>query len=105
MNGLQTLGLSINLADFRRTKSDSLTRNLAPETGTANILAANCVADFTWDGLQTWVPFAQSNLSREFMDTLRRRCGDANVSLVLKHKDRYAGQMVDVIISQSTVLE
>jgi hypothetical protein len=105
LDNLQTLVVSINLADFRCRPGDPTTSSLARNKGVANRLAANCVADFTWDGLQTRVPFAESNLSTEFTETLKQRCGEANVSLQRKYKDRYAGQMVDVVVSQCTVID
>ncbi len=105
MNQLQTLALNINLPDFLHRDRYSSTRISARGYGTATILAANCVADFAWEGLQTRIPFAASDLFQPFTDTLKRRCGDANVSVVLKHKDRYARQMVDVVISQYNVVD
>ena len=99
MKELQTLVFSINLVDFGCRSNLTRTINKDP----AIVLAANCVADFTWEGVETRVPFVQSALPEEFVEMLRRRCGEANVSLVLKHKERYAGQMVDVVISQCAV--
>jgi hypothetical protein len=103
MNQLQTLVIYINLSDFGCRVNTPGTRKRGRDT--AIVLAANCVADFTWEGLQTRVPFVESNLTAEFLDTLRRRCGDANVSLVVKGKHHYAGQMVDVVISQCAVMD
>jgi hypothetical protein len=100
---LQTLIVNINLSDFHCRENNHLTKNLARGDREAVKIAANCVADFTWEGLQTRVPFCASNLTGDFMDTLRLRCGEANVKVVWKHKDRYAGQMVDVVVSQCPV--
>jgi hypothetical protein len=105
MKQLQTLVININLAEFSCRDSWSSTKNLAHDRNTAYTLAAYCVADFAWEGLQTRVPFAESNLSKRFTDVLRKRCGCANVSVVQRHKDRYAGQLVDVVISQCAVLD
>ena len=98
MNQLQTLLIYINLADFGYVRANP--RTAFP----ANTIAANCVADFTWEGLETRVPFAKSVLDKEFIRTLKLRCGEANVSLVPKADDRYAGQMVDVVVSQCAVV-
>ncbi|ERF69416.1 hypothetical protein EPUS_05961 [Endocarpon pusillum Z07020] len=98
MDQLQTLLIYINLADFGYVRANPWTA--LP----ANTIAANCVADFTWSGLVTRVPFARSVLDQEFIRTLKFRCGEASVSLVPKPEDRYAGQMVDVVISQCAVV-
>jgi hypothetical protein len=106
MKQLQTLVININLAEFSSRDSwSSSTRNLAHKTNTAYTLAAHCVADFAWEGLRTRIPFAESDLSTRFTDVLSKRCGWANVSVVRRHKDRYAGQLVDVVISQCAVLD
>jgi hypothetical protein len=105
MKQLQTLVVHMNLSDFRCGGESPAYAIPSRDDGTVHRLAANCVADFTWDGLQTRVPFAESNLSIVFMTTLVHRCGEANVSLVRKHRDRYAGQLIDVVISQCTVLD
>lgn len=105
MTHLQTLVININLVDFRCCSLNQLTKKFAQANGRATRLAANCVADFTWEGLQTRVPFAASNLTHDFVEILKRRCGEANVAVVEKHKDRYAGQMVDVVISQCKVVD
>ncbi len=110
MTHLQTLVLNINLTDFRCRGAHHGARILARDddnsnNNTAGVLMANCVADFTWQGLRTRVPFIESHLSLGFLDTLRQRCGEANVSLVLRGKHRYAGQMVDVVIAQCASLE
>ncbi len=97
MKQLQTLLIYLHLSDFGYRQTDP--RTALP----ANTLAANCVADFTWAGLETRIPFAKSELGREFVRTLKLRCGDANVSLVPKAEDRYAGPMLDVVISQCAV--
>lgn len=99
MKQLQTLLVYLNLSDFGYVRANP--RTAIP----ANTVAANCVADFTWAGLETRVPFAKSVLDNEFIRTLRLRCGDANVSLVPKAEDRYAGQMVDVVVSQCAVVD
>ncbi len=97
MKQLQTLLVYLQLSDFGYRHAD-------PRTAiSANTVAANTVADFTWAGLETRVPFAKSELDREFVRTLKLRCGDANVSLVPRVEDRYAGPMVDVVISQFAV--
>ncbi len=97
MKQLQTLLIYIHLYDFGYIRANPWTA--IP----ANTIAANCVSDFTWGGLETRVPFAKSLLDHEFVRTLKLRCGEANVSLVHKPEDRYAGQMVDVVISQCVV--
>lgn len=94
MSQLQTLCINLNLADFA-CKAPIRAR----DNRFACAFAANRVADFTRVGVQTRVPFVQANLPSEFMNMLRARCGDGSVSVVLKHHDRYAGQMVDVVIS------
>ncbi len=98
MKQLQTLLIYLHLSDFGYVLARP------PTAITASTLAANCVADFTWGGLKTRVPFAKSVLTKEFLRTLKLRCGEANVSLVAKAEDRYAGPMVDVVISQRAVL-
>lgn len=102
MKQLQTLLIYINLTDFGCLVS---TRNSERENRATNICAASYVANFTWDGLQTRVPFAESDLTPDFIRTLKAHCGDGNVSSVPKHKDRYAGQMVDIVISPCTVVD
>ena len=95
MDQLRTLLIYINLSDFGFSPSAPPGENLA-----ANVLAATHVVNVTWTGLQTKVPFAASDLSKDFLQQLNRFCGAANVSVVPKREDRYAGQMVDVVISR-----
>lgn len=99
MKELQSLVIIIQLVAF------SGRSHLASSLGydPAGFWAANIVADFSWEGLETRIPFVQSALPAEFVETLKGRCGQANVSVMLKHHERYAGQMVDVVISQRAV--
>lgn len=102
MQHLQTLLININFSDFTFKDSDPYNGNHFRDCGSPFTIAAYCVGEFTWVGLETRIPFSQNNLPKEFMHTLQARCGTTNVSLVMKHKDRYAGQMVDVVICPST---
>lgn len=102
MHHLQTLSININFADYTFKSSGPYAGNNPGDRASPYVIAANCVGEFTWVGLKTRIPFSLNNLPREFMHTLQARCGETNVSLVMKHKDRYAGQMVDIVICPST---
>jgi hypothetical protein len=99
--GLRLLTIQVRLEAFHTSKSSWEAAVKKRPEGETDKVAANWVHQFVWQGLETRLPFQESALSQYFLDEMKRLCGPKNVRVEPAGFDRYAGNLVDVVIGSS----
>lgn len=103
MPNLKVLTLSLNFDAFmsQRNSWDNL---VTVKDYHSHRTAAAYVSAFTWEGLETKIAVQERNLSKRFMQELERLCGLHNIRVRRVGRDRYAGDLLEIVISgQSSI--
>ncbi len=98
---LRVLTVQVRLEAFHTSKSSWEMAVHQRPSGETDQVAAKWIHQFVKQGLETRLPFQEKNLSRYFIDELKRLCGEKNVRLEPAGRDRYAGNLVHIVIGSS----
>ena len=98
MPDLRALTLSLDFDAFmsQRNSWDSLVQ---VRDYHSHKTAAAYVAAFTWEGMETKIAVQERNMSKRFMEELERLCGQNNTRVKRVGRDRYAGDLLEIVIS------